>query len=52
LSGRRALRATELSFATYESSRRRGRVDLPLLLDGSPLAALQGLAEADEGGYR
>ena len=25
LSGRRALRATELSFATYESSRRRAR---------------------------
>ncbi len=30
LSARRALRATELIFATYESSRRRGRVDLPL----------------------
>lgn len=30
LSGRRALRATELIFATYESSRRGGRVDLPL----------------------
>ena len=30
LSGARALRATELIFATYESSRRRGRVDLPL----------------------
>lgn len=30
LSGRRALRATELAFATYESSRRGGRVELPL----------------------
>jgi predicted dehydrogenase len=30
LSGRRALRATELAFATYESSRRSGRVELPL----------------------
>lgn len=30
LSGRRALRATELIFATYESSRRGGRIDLPL----------------------
>ena len=42
LSGRRALRATELSFATYESSRRRGRVDLPLTIDDSPLAEMQG----------
>jgi predicted dehydrogenase len=45
LSGRRALRATELSFATYESSRIRGRVDLPLAIEDSPLAALQTLAE-------
>ena len=44
LSGRRALRATELSFATYESSRQRARIDLPLLIDDSPLAALQALA--------
>ena len=36
LSGRRALRATELIFATYESSRRRGRVELPLEGDVSP----------------
>jgi predicted dehydrogenase len=40
LSARRALRATELIFATYESSRRRGRVDLPLTIDDSPLAAM------------
>jgi len=47
LSGHRALRATELSFATYESSRRRGRVDLPLAIDDSPLATL--FAAAGEG---
>jgi predicted dehydrogenase len=41
LSGHRALRATELIFATYESSRRRGRVDLPLDIEDSPLAAMQ-----------
>jgi UDP-N-acetylglucosamine 3-dehydrogenase len=33
VSARRALQATELIFATYESSRRRGRVDLPLTTD-------------------
>jgi UDP-N-acetylglucosamine 3-dehydrogenase len=37
LSGRRAFQATELIFATYESSRRRGRVDLPLEIEDSPL---------------
>ena len=42
LSGRRALQATELIFATYESSRRRGRVDLPLTIDDSPLIAMLG----------
>ena len=36
LSARRALRATELIFATYESSRRRGRIDLPLEIDDNP----------------
>jgi predicted dehydrogenase len=40
LSGRKALQATELIFATYESSRRRGRVDLPLEIDDSPLQAM------------
>jgi UDP-N-acetylglucosamine 3-dehydrogenase len=40
LSGQRALRATELIFATYESSRRRGRVDLPLEIEDSPLLEL------------
>ena len=37
LSARRALQATEVIFATYESSRRRGRVDLPLQIEDSPL---------------
>ncbi len=37
MSARRALRNAELTFATYESSRKRGRVDLPLEIDDSPL---------------
>lgn len=45
LAARRALNATELIFGTYESARRRGRVDLPLEIDDSPLAAM--LAEAE-----
>ena len=40
LSGRRALQATELIFATYESSRRRGRVELPLEVDDSALLTM------------
>jgi UDP-N-acetylglucosamine 3-dehydrogenase len=40
LSGRRALQATELIFATYESSRKRGRVDLPLEIEDSPFLAM------------
>ncbi|HMO57582.1 MAG TPA: Gfo/Idh/MocA family oxidoreductase [Roseiflexaceae bacterium] len=40
LAARRALRTTELIFATYESSRRRARVDLPLTIDDSPLIAM------------
>jgi UDP-N-acetylglucosamine 3-dehydrogenase len=40
LAGRRALQATELIFATYESSRRRGRVTLPLDIEDSPLVEL------------
>jgi predicted dehydrogenase len=43
LSSRKALAATELIFATYESSRRRGRVTLPLEIDDSPL--ITGLEE-------
>ena len=37
---RRALQATEVIFATYESARRRGRVDLPLDVDDSPLLSM------------
>lgn len=44
LAGRRALRATELIFGTYESSRRRARVDLPLDVTDSPLQALMDAA--------
>lgn len=40
LSSANALRATEAIFATYESSRRRARVDLPLTTDDSALADL------------
>lgn len=40
LSGRKALAATELIFATYESSRSRGRVDLPLTTTDSALASM------------
>lgn len=40
LSGRKALQATELIFATWESSRRRGRVDLPLDIEDSPFLAM------------
>jgi len=37
LSSRKALRATELIFATYESARRHGRVELPLTIEDNPL---------------
>ena len=40
LSSYKARRATELIFATYESARRRARVDLPLEIDDSPFQAL------------
>ncbi len=40
LSARKALQATELIFATYESSRKRGRVDLPLQIDDSPFLSM------------
>ncbi len=45
LSARRALHATEIIFALYESSRRRGRVDLPLTISDNPLA---GMVEAGD----
>jgi UDP-N-acetylglucosamine 3-dehydrogenase len=40
LSGRKALQATELIFATYESSRRRARIYLPLEIEDSPLISM------------
>jgi predicted dehydrogenase len=40
LSARKALQASELIFATYESSRKRGRVDLPLEIEDSPLLSM------------
>lgn len=40
LSARKALQATELIFATYESSRKRGRVQLPLEIDDSPFLSM------------
>ncbi len=40
LSARRALNTTEIIFALYESSRKRGRVDLPLMIDDHPLVAM------------
>ena len=52
LSSRKALRATEVIFATYESSRRRGRVDLPLEIDDSPLLAMLAAGEVGPGAAR
>ncbi len=40
LSARKALRATEVVFAIYESSRRRARIDLPLQAQDSALASM------------
>ncbi len=40
LSGRKALQATELIFATYESSRKRARIYLPLEIEDSPLISM------------
>lgn len=40
LSGRKALQATELIFATYESSRRRAKITLPLDVDDSALLSM------------
>lgn len=40
LSARRALNATEIIFAAYESSRRRARIDLPLRIQDNPLTAM------------
>jgi len=40
LCARHAMNATEIIFACYESSRRRGRVDLPLTITDSPLLSM------------
>lgn len=40
LSGRKALNATEIIFALFESSRRRARIDLPLTIADNPLLAM------------
>ena len=40
LGSENAMRATELMFATYESSRRRGKVTLPLEIEDSPLLSM------------
>jgi UDP-N-acetylglucosamine 3-dehydrogenase len=40
LSARKALQTAELIFATYESSRSRQRVDLPLQVEDSPLKSM------------
>ena len=45
LSGQRVIKATELIFATYESSRRRARVDLPLDIDDSPMHTMVAAGE-------
>jgi len=42
LSSHNAIRATELIFATYESSRRRAKVKLPLEIEDSPLLDMLG----------
>ncbi len=40
LGAKNALQSTELIFAAWESSRRRGRVDLPLDVDDNPLVEM------------
>lgn len=45
LAGRKALQTTELIFASYESSRRRARVDLPLDAEDSPFIQMLTNAE-------
>ena len=47
LSGRKALQATELIFATYQSSRQRAKINLPLAVDDSALLTM--VADGDIG---
>ncbi|SDK54058.1 Gfo/Idh/MocA family protein [Natronorubrum texcoconense] len=49
LCARNALNATELIFAAWESSRRRGRVDLPLEIGDNPLEAMVETGEVTPG---
>ncbi|MGI6367451.1 MAG: Gfo/Idh/MocA family protein [Anaerolineae bacterium] len=48
LAARKALMTAEVIFATYESSRRRGRVELPLDVDDNPLWSM--VQDPDTGG--
>lgn len=54
LSARRALNGTELIFGTWESARRRGRVDFPLEIDDNPLEEMveSGALTPEPGGER
>jgi len=45
LSARRAMNATEIIFACYESSRRRARIDLPLDIEDSPIQEMMDKGE-------
>ncbi|HLK60018.1 MAG TPA: Gfo/Idh/MocA family oxidoreductase [Chthonomonadaceae bacterium] len=45
LNSHNAMRATELIFATYESSRQRAMVKLPLEIEDSPLLSMLGVTE-------
>jgi predicted dehydrogenase len=47
ISGRNALDGTELTFASWESARRQGRVDLPLDVEDNPLETLIENRESD-----
>ena len=47
LSGRKSLQATELIFATYQSSRQRAKINLPLTVDDSALLTM--VADGDIG---
>ncbi len=45
LTANNAIQHTEIIYATYESSRRRGRIDLPLKIEDSPLLAMVAAGE-------
>jgi predicted dehydrogenase len=54
IAGELSLRATELAFASYESVRQRGRVDLPLDIEDHPLEAMveDGVFQVEPDGER